>query len=339
MGKRYAVGIDVGGTKTMVGVFDDALTVRAEVKFRTQAGRGGAAFLDELDTALDAALAEAGVAATDIAGVGIGVAGLVSEDGREIVDTPNIPFLPTCDLPGMVESKGLPPPVFANDCQVALFGEQQAGAARHARNAIGVFIGTGVGAAVIIEGRPYFGTGGIAGNIGRFRVDPLAALSGSKRYGYVDDACSRTALASEAAALAARHYAPYLAAHAGTDVANIRSGDLRDAIDNGDDAVAELVRSRMRLLGIVLSNLVDFLDPDLIVLGGGVVEAMPELVRDEVKAAIREHATPAAREHVKVAVAKLAGHAVTTGAAKLALLQVPATPSRRDRRKGALAAA
>lgn len=339
MGKRYALGIDVGGTKTMVGVFDEALTVRAEVKFRTHAGRGGDAFMKELDGALDAALAEANVDIGDIAGVGIGVAGLVSSDGSKIIDTPNIPFLTQCDLSGQVAIKGLPTPILANDCQVALFGEAHAGAARNARNVIGVFIGTGVGAALIIDGVPYFGSGGIAGNLGRFRVDPLAALAGSTRDGYVDDACSRTALASAAAALAVRRYAPYLASHAGTDLADIRSGDLRDAIAHGDGAVEELVRSRMRLLGIVLANLVDLLDPDLIVLGGGVVEAMPDLVRDEVKTALREHATPAAREHVKVAVAKLAGHAVTAGAAKLALLHVPESPTRRERRKRTTAAA
>lgn len=320
MGKpRFALGIDIGGTKTMVGVFDRELDVRAEQKFRTGAGRAADDFVAELTRAIASVLAETKLDVKDVAAVGIGVAGLIDEQGTAIIDAPNIPLLKDCDFATILSKARLPAPVFINDCQAALLGEAQAGAARRARNAIGVFVGTGVGAALLIDGAPYLGSGGIAGNIGRFRVDPLASLAGSTRHGYVDDACSRTALASEAASLAARHYAPYLAAHAGTDVAAIRSGDLRDAIDHGDDAIAELVRSRMRLLGIVLVNLVDLLNPDLVLLGGGVVEAMPDLVRDEVKAAIREHATPAAREHVKVVVSKLAGHAVTAGAAHLAL--------------------
>lgn len=339
MGRACALGIDIGGTKTMVAAFDPALSVRAAQKFRTRADRGADGFLSELDDAIRVVLDEAGVAPGDITGVGMGVAGRISDDRTAILDTPNIPFLPSCDLAGRIVAAGLPAPVFINDCQAALLGEQQAGAAKTARNAIGVFVGTGVGAALIVNGVPYLGSGGIAGNIGRFRIDPLTSLAGATRHGYVDDACSRTALASEAAALVARHYAPYLAAHGGTDVTNIRSNDLRDAIDHGDDAIAELVRSRMRLLGLVLCNMVDFLNPDLVVLGGGVVESMPDLVREEVKTAIREHATPSAREHVKVAVAKLAGHAVTTGACHLALAHAAGREPPRERsRRPAMAA-
>lgn len=330
---RHVVGIDIGGTKTMVGLFDDRLDRLGEVKFRTSGDEDK--FLAELTESITKVIDHGGLTPGDIAGIGVGVAGLVSDDGSKIVDTPNIPFLPGCALPAALSAIVSSAATFANDCQVALFGEQQAGAAKAARNAIGVFIGTGVGAALIIEGKLFFGSGGVAGNIGRFLVDPLLSLSGSQRHGFIDDMCSRTALASEAAALAVRHYAPYLAAHAGTDLADIRSGDLKDSIDNGDGAVEELVRSRMRMLGIVLANVVNFLNPDLILLGGGVVEAMPDLVRDEIKAAINDHATPPARKSVKVAVAKLRGHAVTTGAAKLALLRAaggPDTkPSRRSR--------
>jgi glucokinase len=75
----------------------------------------------------------------------------------------------------------------------------------------------------------------------------------------------------------------------------------------------------MRTVGIVLSNFVDFLNPDLVVLGGGLVEAMPKLVRDEVKQAIKDHATPDAGRAARVVISKLKRHAVTTGAATLAL--------------------
>lgn len=314
-----ALGIDVGGTKTMVALLDRKLQPVAERKFRTRADRGEGKFEDDLALAVERVLEEAHVPPASVLACGIGAAGAVSVKGDRIVDAPNVPFLRAADIAGILDKHRLPQPFYANDCQAALFAEHRAGAGRDARNVIGVFLGTGVGAALILEGKPYMGSGRLAGNLGRFRIDHLAALAGSKRHGYLDDACSRTAIASEAASLALRGYAPALAAEVGTDLADIRSGALRDAIEHGDDAIADLVRSRMRLLGIALANLVDFLNPDLVVLGGGLAEAMPALVCDEVTAALAEHATQQSRDDVRVAISELGDHAVTTGAALLAV--------------------
>jgi glucokinase len=102
-------------------------------------------------------------------------------------------------------------------------------------------------------------------------------------------------------------------------VTEIRAGDLAASIRKGDKAVEKLLRSRAGVVGTTLSNLVDFFNPDLIVLGGGLTEAMPVLMRSEVRKAIDAHATPKAAGAVKVVVAKLRKHAGTVGAAKLAL--------------------
>jgi glucokinase len=93
---------------------------------------------------------------------------------------------------------------------------------------------------------------------------------------------------------------------------------LAKAISAGDKFIEELVRSRAQIVGIVLSNMVDFFNPEMIVLGGGLTEAMPEIIRQEVAAGIRAHATSQALPGLQIVTAKLMGHAVTTGAAKLA---------------------
>jgi glucokinase len=86
------------------------------------------------------------------------------------------------------------------------------------------------------------------------------------------------------------------------------------------------VRSRIAVVGAAISNFVDFLNPDMVLLGGGLVEAMPALVRREVRKAIEGHATPKAARAARVVVARLHDHAVTTGAAKLALDMLSADP-------------
>jgi glucokinase len=130
---------------------------------------------------------------------------------------------------------------------------------------------------------------------------------------------SRTAIAADAAALAIKQWAPSLLENTGTDLRNIRSAALAEAISGGDKAVEELVRSRAHVVGIVLSNIVDFMNPELVVLGGGLTEALPAIIRKEVTAGIEGHASPHARRKLEVVTAKLEGHAVTIGAAKLAL--------------------
>jgi glucokinase len=142
----------------------------------------------------------------------------------------------------------------------------------------------------------------------------------------LDSVASRTAIAGDAAALAAKHPASKLAMIAGTDVKDITSGNIAKAIRKGDKAVEKLVRSRAALMGAVLSNLVDFINPDHVVLGGGLVEALPQLLRREIGKSIRAHATPKAAEGLEVVVAKLAKHAGTVGAAKLAVDMFSARP-------------
>ena len=150
-------------------------------------------------------------------------------------------------------------------------------------------------------------------------LQPLGPLAGSDRGGQLDSIASRAAIAGEAAALATKRRAPYLLDSVGTDVKKITSTALADAIDRGDKDVEELVRNRAQILGIILSNMVDFLNPEMIVLGGGLVDAMPDIITQEVAAGIKLHATPEAQEALQIVASNLRSHSVTTGAAKLAV--------------------
>ncbi|PYS27760.1 MAG: hypothetical protein DMG11_15255, partial [Acidobacteria bacterium] len=107
--------------------------------------------------------------------------------------------------------------------------------------------------------------------------------------------------------------APHLLKSVGTDITNVSSGSLAKAIAQGDDEIDKLVRNRCHTLGIALSNLVDFLNPEMIVLGGGLTEAMPDLVRDEVEAGVRANSKPESKKSLEVVVAALKDHSVTTG--------------------------
>ena len=318
--KRAYLGMDVGGTKSLFALFNGKFEVLAAEKFRTHPDKGGAkAFTREMSAAVELLLKEARKRKLEVEVVGVGCAGDIDMKGGIVRGSPNLAFLK--DYPFRDKLKRLTgAKVFlGHDVQTGLYGEFRLGAARKARHAIGIWLGTGVGGAIIIDGRLHLGATGLAGDIGNYLLHAAEGHTETPRREVLDSVASRTAIAGDAAALAARHHAPTLRRVAGTDVTDIKSGDLAEAIRKGDKAVEKLVRSRASVVGAALSNLVDFINPDTIVLGGGLVEAMPRLIQREVRRSIDSHAAPKAAKAVNVVVARLQAHAGTTGAARLAL--------------------
>lgn len=318
MKRNAAIGIDVGGSKTILGLFNGGFRLVEEAKFKTQPDKGRSTFMENLADAVKALVHKAEKDNLAVMAVGLGCAGSIDEARGIIRECPNVPFLKGFPVRRVLSSLTDTAVHVTNDVHAGLYGEQQLGAAVGRRNVIGAFLGTGVGGALIIDGRLYYGSTGEAGNLGNYLMHASGALTVSEREGVLDDIVSRTAIAGEAATLAAKQWAPHLMKRAGTDVLKIRSSVLAKAIEEGDHAVEELVKGRARILGLALSNLVDFLNPEMVVLGGGLVDAMPALIRREVRAGIEDNVTPRAREGLEVVVAKLKSHAVTAGAAKLA---------------------
>jgi glucokinase len=316
---RASIGIDVGGTKTLLALFDAELEVLAESKFRTHPEKGGIkAFERALAAELEALARIARKRNLALKHVGVGCAGDIDLRKGIVRSSPNLTFLDGYPFRERLEKLTGARAFVANDVQAALYGEYRLGAARKARHVVGVWLGTGVGGALIVDGRLHLGATGRAGNIGNYQLHTVEVAATGAHADVLDNAASRTAIAGEAAALAAKHRAPALRRNAGTDVDDIKAGDIAQAIREGDKAVSRLVRGRANLVGAAVSNLVDFLNPDLVVLGGGLVEALPDLIRREVRKSIDAHASRKAAKAVKVVVAKLHSHAGTVGAARLA---------------------
>ena len=179
---------------------------------------------------------------------------------------------------------------------------------------LGSSLALGSAARSLINGELYEGALGRAGDIGHYVLHAM----GPGREDTLDNAVSRTALAAEAAALAAKQQAPSLLEAVGTDVQEIKGPDLARAIERGDAAVEEIVRSRLRLAGTAISNLVDFINPDVVVLGGGLVEALPHIVLHEISEAVQAHCVGEVARTTRIVIASLGDYAVAAGAAMLA---------------------
>ena len=314
MHRPATIGIDIGGTKILCALFDERFQVVAHIKDGTEAELGEKSFMKKLRRHLKTMSTTARQQGLEVLAVGLGSAGVVDRTAGIVRECLSIPFLEQYPLRTRVAALTKAHVAIANDVAAGLYGEQQLGAAIGCRHALGFFFGTGVGGAILINGELYEGALGRAGDIGHYVLHAM----GPGREDTLDNAVSRTALAAEAAALAAKQQAPSLLEAVGTDVQEIKGRDLARAIERGDAAVEEIVRSRVRLAGTAISNLVDFINPDVVVLGGGLVEALPRIVLHEISEAVQAHCVGEVARTTRIVIASLGDYVVAAGAAMLA---------------------
>lgn len=316
--KRYVIGCDMGGTKILAVLYDRQFHPLAEIKARSRPQKGERYFFNTLKETFEDLLHQADVKKSEVAGIGIGCPGLIDDRRGVVTASPNLTFLNKLPLAARIERLTGIPVVLGNDVNVGLYGEHQFGAAKGHDHVVGIFIGTGIGGALIMNGQLYAGATGGAGEIGHVHMDRDGARCGCGRQGCFEALCSRLSIATEAAGLAARQMAPDLLESAGTDILAIKSGQLADSIKSGEKAVIDLLRRKSRLIGRVMADLVNILNPEMIVLGGGLVEALPRIIVSESSDTMRKLAMPGLVKSVKVAAARLGDHAIVMGGAKRA---------------------
>jgi glucokinase len=313
--KRHVIGVDLGGTKILVALLDREYNVLARNKKRTRDKKGGGNIFKRMVGLIGKTLEENGLGPGDLLGIAIGTPGPLNPFTGVLGLTPNLAWenFPIRDK--VKEAFGVPV-VALNDVNAGTYAEVHFGAAHGARNVLGCFPGTGIGGAVIVDGKVQLGATGITGEIGHICIDPGGVRCGCGARGCVEAYAGRRAIAAKAWLAVQRGDAPHLLAEAGADPAAYRSGALARAIEAGDAAVEEIVADAARLTGRVLAGLVNTLSPGCIVLGGGLVEAMPQLYLGEIDRTIRELALPDISAGVKVVEAALGDDAVVMGAAR-----------------------
>jgi glucokinase len=318
---RAAIGIDIGGTKTLCVLVDNECDVLKALKFKTHASKGQRSFLRRLFDALNVLRKIASQRNLSLVGVGVACAGQVDCQKLRIRSSPNLLRLEGCQIGKHLEDELGVSIYLDNDVQMGLYGEHVLGAARKALNALGIFFGTGVGSAVLINGTLHRGASGLGGQIGGILAQPVGGPKAALSHGIVDRIASKAAIAGEALVMAVKEWAPYLHDKVGSDLSKVTWGELRRSIKHGDDKVKEMLRARMRVVGIATSNVVNFLNPELIVLGGGLIHAFPDLALKEFEKGLRKYLMPEVSKVLKVKPASLGKHGPALGAAYVALAE------------------
>lgn len=318
--KTYALGIDLGGTKTLAAVVDILSgEVVASVRKRTRAERGQNFVSQRILEVAAAALSAAKLVNDDIVAVGVGAAGQIDRKAGILLRSPNMPLrdLPLVELLGKYFNK---PVMVGNDVEVAAMGEYLYGAGKGYKNFVCLFVGTGIGCGIVQNGQMYTGLTGTAGEVGHIVIEAGGRICGCGGRGCLEAYASRSAI-TKAILAEIHHGRPSVLSHDAQELVKegdtiIRSGVLADAIQQKDQLVIEAVSEAGNYLGYGLASILNFYNPECLILGGGVIEAIDLLFETAVHhARIATLSLPA--KHTPILRTKLGDFSGVVGAACL----------------------
>ncbi len=311
---KYWMGFDLGGTKMLATLFDCDFNPVQSRRKKTKGHEGADAGMSRIADTIEKVLDDAGVKHEQLAGIGVGCPGPLDLDAGVIIEAPNLGWK-NAEIRKTLEARFGCSVIISNDVDAGVYGEYRFGAARKSRCVVGVFPGTGVGGGCVYEGKILRGKNSSCMEIGHISVMPDGPRCSCGQHGCLESVSSRLAISAAAAQAAYRSQAPNLMEAAGTNLSDIRSGVLADAIDAGDTVIEKIVRQAAHHIGVAVGSVIHLLGPDTVVLGGGLVEAMEELILKEVRQTAVDFVLPSYKDTFQIVAAKLGDDSAVIGAA------------------------
>jgi glucokinase len=319
---RFVLGIDIGGTNLVVGsVSEDGSRIVATASEPTHAEAGATDVLERLVRLAERAIAatKKEIAGAEILGVGVGAPGPLDTKRGIVLLTPNLGWV-NLPLRQIIHDRLGLPAALDNDANCAVLGEWWVGAARGARHAIGITIGTGIGGGLILDGKLYHGASDVAGEIGHTTIDTEGRRCKCGNYGCLEAYASGPNIALRAVEEIEAGAVSRLPSLVGGDLSKVTAQTVYQAAQDGDDLALEVVNDTARFLGVGIGNLLNVFNPEAVVVCGGVTLAGDHLfvpLRREVARRAFKPAVSACR----IVPGELAGTAGVYGAAKAFLDQ------------------
>jgi glucokinase len=270
--QEYLIGVDLGGTKILAGVFNPQLKCLGRSKMSTKSERGPDPVINRIARCVQDVVDECDLNLKQVKGVSVGAPGAVDPDSGRVIFAPNLGWE---DVPLKKElEKQLELPVFVeNDCSICTLGVYDIELERKPRNMIGIFIGTGIGGGLILEGKLYSGFNRTAGEVGHMVLEITGPKCGCGNRGCFEALASRAAIFRKIQTAIKDGQKTLLTEMLGDDLENLRSGDLRKAIKRGTN-LSRVIEEAAEYTGIAVANLINIFNPEIVVLGGGVIQAL-----------------------------------------------------------------
>lgn len=304
------IGVDLGGTKILTGLFDHNLRLLARAKQPTGGEGGPAGVFARIAQAVDSVIREAKLDPADVKGMGFGIPGQIEPHSTRVRYAPNLEWR-DLDVKPLLPPDWSWPVVLENDVRMGTYGEFSHGSAKGANHVFGIFVGTGVGGGLILNGELYAGANGHAGEIGHVVIHwrkgtALEAVAG-RRY----QMRRAREILNDAPKRVRKEWK-------NVDLDKVKSSMLAEFYLKDDPVAVLLIDDAARALGAAVASVVNFLSPEVVVVGGGVTQALGDAFIERIWEIAQRYTLPGVAERVRCVGAALGDDSGIVGSAAYA---------------------
>ena len=317
MAESYRIGLDVGGTKVLGAIFDEERNIVYRLKKKsTEQGAEAENVEQVISDVVEELLEASGIPRKEIRAIASSIPGVIDQNAGVVLFTPNLPWR-NYDISGAMRKRFGVPFFIGNDVNLGVLGEYRFGAARGYRNVVGLFVGTGVGGGLILNGELFTGHQFKAAELGHMVLDPEGPLCGCGKRGCLEAYSSKRGMSAYIRQQVEAGRGSLLAKAVKEGV--FKSKKLKKALEAGDKVALEAVDRSCHYLAIATGSLINIFSPDLVLYGGGVIEAVGDLFLEKILREVDEYCMPEIRSTVELKNAALGDDSVLYGA--LALME------------------
>lgn len=313
--KKFSIGIDLGGTKILIALVDKTTgEVVHHVKKKTKKDKGPKNIIRKMIEGIEELLKESKIPLQEIESIGVGAAGQVDRENGILIGAPNLDCY-DLNIREHLTSHFSLPVYLGNDVEIAAMGEMMFGAAKGCDDFVCIFVGTGVGSSIVKNGKIIHGATGTAGEIGHMIVDLNGRQCACGAHGCLEAYASRSAIEKriEGALRKGRHSVILDYLEGGK---SISSSMIQKSIERDDELVIQCVTEASEYLSGGIASIINFINPKLIILGGGLIEAVDYFYQKTIKKA-KAKCLPVPATKIEFKKAELGDYSGVIGAAFL----------------------
>lgn len=313
--KKYSIGIDLGGTKILIALVDkNTGEVIEHIKKKTKKDKGPKNIIRKMLEGIEELIENSGKSFDEISSIGVGAAGQIDRKNGIIIAAANLDCY-DLNLKGILTEKFNLPVYVGNDVEIATIGEQKFGAGKDCNDFVCVFVGTGVGSTIVKDGKIITGATGTAGEIGHIIVDLNGRQCSCGAHGCLEAYASRSAIERRIEGALKKGRKSCILDYLETGK-SITSSMIQKSIEREDELVLQCVTEASEYLSGGIASIINFINPELIILGGGLIEAVDYFYQKTIKKA-KAKSLPVPAEKIQFKKAMLGDYSGVIGAAFL----------------------
>ncbi len=311
MAGKYNICLDVGGTKVLGAIFNEKDEIIYRLKKRSRSGGNASADVEKvIIEVVEEMIRESGIDRSQVNAIASCAPGVIDQDKGIVLFTPNLPWR-NYDIAGAMKKKFGVPFYVGNDVNLGVLGEYHFGAGRGYKNIVGFFVGTGMGGGLILNGSLYTGHMFKGAEYGHMILDPEGPLCNCGQRGCLEAFSSKQGMSQYIRQQVARGRESLMADAVAEGV--FRSKSLVKALESGDAVAEEAVDRACHWLAVATGNMINIISPDLVIYGGGIIEALGDLFLKKISAEVDRYCMPQIRSTVRLECASLGDDSVLYG--------------------------